>query len=79
MSVFNVQYRGMSWHGNIICHLQASFILKNDIQEVVKKESSSLPRSNQGSMCLLAISITQLQHSWVHAGLKRRAIISNSS
>lgn len=61
INVFSVQYRDISWHGNVICHLQASFILKNDTREAVKKQSGSLPCSNCGSGCLLAFSITHLQ------------------
>lgn len=58
--IFCVQYRDISWHGNLICHLQASFILKNDTQEAVKKQFSILSHSNSGSVCLLGFIITCL-------------------
>lgn len=42
-------YRDISWHGNLICHLQASFILKNITLGAVKKQFNNLPYCNSRS------------------------------
>lgn len=57
--VFSVRYRDISWHGNLICHLQASFILKNDTQAAVKKQFNILSHSNSGSahVCRMSLGV----------------------
>lgn len=53
----SVQYGDISWHGNLICHLQVSFILKNDTQSCQETIQFSFSQHQWVGGCVLQVSL----------------------